>query len=293
MNDLLQSLKLRLIHTGFEGLDHNWNYKNVLSPFVRLILVTEGQATLHHTNQTFKLEPGYMYLIPSYTSNNYSCSTYHKQYYAGFFEEIKLGMSIFNIKHFNFKVKATKYETLLFKRLLEIHPNKKVTDQTPKSHINHSLFQQEKKNKKSSTDSIETQGILTILFSKFIDNKNMLTNNTTGFKDDLSNVLIYIGKHIHQEITVKQLAEYCHLSSDHFTKCFNYRFEITPNKYIQLKRIERAQFLLLTTKDSIQQIADQVGMSNTSYFSRKFKAITGFRPGSFRKQQLNRERFYG
>lgn len=290
MNDLLLSIKLRLLHAGYERLDSNWDYKNVISPFVRLFLITKGQANLSHTNQTFHLEPGNMYLIPSNTLNNYSCKTSHEQFYAGFFEEIKLGMSIFNIKQFKYKVKSTEYDSMLFKRLLEIHPNKTVLDKTPKPHINHSLYYHETAKKPTGGNSIETQGILAILLSRFIENKNVIATNNYGLKDNFSQVLEYIGKNIHQEITIKQLANSCNLSPDHFTKCFSAKFEITPNKFIQLKRIEHAQFLLLTTKDSIQQIADHVGMSNTSYFSRKFKELTGYRPGSFRKTHLNKEK---
>ncbi|MEC3908510.1 AraC family transcriptional regulator [Tamlana sp. 2201CG12-4] len=287
MNDLLHHLKFSMLHVGYEKLDNKWNYDNVISPFVRLFLVTKGQAYLHHTNQTFNLETGYMYLVPSYTYNSYGCDAYHEQYYTGFFEEIKFGMSIFNIKQFKFKVKAVQTDIDLFERLIAIHPKKVVTDRNPKSHINNSLYNYNKAGSISLNHDIETQGILAILFSRFIENIDVATRNTIGFKSgDLSKVLVYIGKHIHEEITVKALADYCHLSPDHFTRSFFANYEITPNKYIQLKRIERAQFLLLTTRDSLNQIAERVGMKNISYFSRKFKAITGMSPAQFRKKQL-------
>ncbi|TNJ43140.1 helix-turn-helix transcriptional regulator [Tamlana fucoidanivorans] len=286
MNDFLLSLKLKLLHVGFEKLDSNWNYQNVISPFVRLILVTKGRAILSHSNQIFNLEPGFLYLVPNHTLNSYSCETHHEQYYAGFFEEVKLGLSVFDLKHFNYQVKATDQDVILFKRLLEIHPYKAVKDKTPKSHINHSLLNSEIINTNMDDYIIETQGILSILFSRFINNKDILLPKNVGFKGDLTKVLAYIGKHIDKNITVKHLAEYCDLSPDHFTKCFFSKFEITPSRYMQHKRIERAQFLLSTTKDSIPQIAAHVGMPNTSYFSRKFKALTGSSPGSYRKQQL-------
>jgi AraC-like DNA-binding protein len=58
-----------------------------------------------------------------------------------------------------------------------------------------------------------------------------------------------------------------------------------PNKYIQSKRIERAQLLLLSTNNSLKQIAEKVGLENVSYFTRIFKSHTGKTPGAFREGQ--------
>lgn len=285
MDDLLKFLKLSILHAGHAKLDEKWNFKNVISPFVRLFLVTHGEAIANYKNKTFTLKSGYMYLIPSFTYNSYYCQKYHEQYYAGFFEELKLGMSIFNIKQFKYEVKATEYDHQLFKRLVQINPNKSVLISNPETHINSSLPNYNSNENTALNYDIETQGILAILLSKFIKNKDVVANQGY-FKGDLNRVLIYIAKHLNEQIVIADLAKMCHLSADHFTRSFRAKFGITPNKYIQLKRIERAQFLLLTTRNPPKQIAQQVGMSNMSYFSRKFKSIVGTSPAKFRKQQL-------
>ncbi len=291
MGDIFKSVKLSLLHAGYDKLDDSWNYKNVISPFVRLFLITEGTATLSFINQTFNLSPGNIYLIPSYVYNNYSCQSYHEQYYVGFFEEIQLGTSIFNVKQFKYQVQASKFDYRLFERLLQIHPNKKVLDNSPKAHINNRPFEINEHGKVGLNHDIETQGILSILLSRFIQNTNVF-DKTKVFKGDLNKVLIYITKHLEDPLSVKFLAEYCNLSPDHFTRSFRAIFGITPNKYIQVKRIERAQFLLLTTKDSLEKIASDIGMANMSYFSRKFKEMIGIGPGAYRKNQFNKRVTY-
>ncbi len=286
MNELLQFLKLSILHAGYAKLDNTWSYDNVISPFVRLFLITKGEAKAYYTNQSFDLKKDHMYLIPSFTYNNYSCDVYHEQYYTGFFEEIKLGMSIFNIKRFKYEVKASTADFDLFKRLIEINPNKSVLETNPKAHINNALSDYNNPELTVLNNDIETQGILSILLSRFIESSDVFANKGS-FKGDLNKVLIYIAKHLDKEITVAGLAKSCNLSSDHFTRSFCAKFNITPSKYIQLKRIERAQFLLLSTNDSLIQIAEKVGLNNLSYFSRKFTEIAGVSPAKFRKQQLS------
>ncbi|GAB1857547.1 hypothetical protein MHTCC0001_23830 [Flavobacteriaceae bacterium MHTCC 0001] len=286
MDKLIPFVKLSLLHAGYAKLNNDWNYSDVISPFVRLFLVTEGSASANFINQTLDLKAGYMYLIPSYVYNNYSCANYHEQYYVGFFEEVTLGMSIFNIKQFNYEVKALEYDYELFKRLLHIHPDKKVTDSTPKPHVDSKLLKFRAIDNASLSDDIETQGILTILLARFIKNTNVFDNNKSS-KGDLNKVLVYIAKHLQEPLTINFLANYCNLSPDHFTRSFRAKFGIIPSKYIQVKRIERAQFLLVTTEYSLEKIAANVGLPNMSYFSRKFKEIVGVSPGVFRKRQLN------
>ncbi len=281
-------VKLDLLHIGYAKLDEKWNYNNVISPFTRLFYVTTGEAIAYHSSQEFNLRPGYMYLIPSYTYNRYKCDKYHEQFYTGFFEQTTDGLSIYNLQSFKYQVKASLTDAQLFKRLLDINPDMAVTNNNPKGHVNKPLLYNLNKQNKTNDQGkyLETQGILSILLSRFIDNSsyNKEKNST---KTKLEKVLIYIAEHLHEELSVQNLANYCHFSPDHFSRIFNQSFGMRPLKYIQTKRIERAQLLLLTTNNSLQEIAGKTGFHNISYFSRLFKKTTGKTPGKFRKEQLN------
>lgn len=286
MNALLPFLKLTLLHTGYAKLNDDWEFKNVISPFVRLFLINKGEAWASYGGKSFVLKPGFMYLIPSFMYNDYKCENYHEQYYVGFFEEIKLGMSIFNQKKIKYEVKANQTDYDLFKRLLEINAGKSVLDSNPKTHINKTLQGYKDSGKLELNKAIETEGILSILFSRFIENENVV-NDKSSFKGDLNKVLIYIAKNLNKDLKVAMLARFCGLSVDHFSKSFKSKFNIKPIEYIQLKRIQRAQFLLLTTEDALVEISEKVGLKSLSYFSKKFKEKVGLSPAKFRKQQLN------
>lgn len=288
MNDLLKTLKLSLLHVGYAELDSNWNFKDVISSFTRLFYVTKGNATMNHTNQVFNLKAGYMYLVPSNVYNSYTCALYHEQYYVGFFEEIQPGLSINNIKRFKYEVEATPIDLQYFKKLIDLNPNLEVTDSTPKVNMKKGFTEKGKKNEQinSSNQFLETQGILSILLSRFVEDGNVMSLGNNDERD-LNKILIHISKNLHKKLSVNGLAEYCDLSPDHFSRSFIKKYGIKPIKYIQFKRIERSQFLLISTRDSLINIAEQVGFENLSYFSRTFKKLTGKTPASFRKEHLN------
>ncbi|RKR14310.1 AraC-like DNA-binding protein [Maribacter vaceletii] len=283
--NLLETLKLNLLHTGYAELDDKWDYENVISTFVRLFLVTKGSAEMEHSGSFFTLKPGKMYLIPSFTYNNYRCRDYHEQYYTGFFEETSPGVSIFNLNEFVYEVDASKLDEQYFKRLLELHPNMSVENSDPKLFMNGGLIKMGDSLENNLKLKLETKSILEILLSKFITNeiKNELKTST----GDLNKVLVYISKNLSKEISVDQLATFCNLNTDYFSRSFKSIYGVRPNRFIQLKRVERAQFLLLSSQKPLKQIAEEVGLYDGAYLSKTFKKLTGVTPAAFRKQKLS------
>jgi AraC-like DNA-binding protein len=288
MNTILNSLKLDLLHAGFVKVNATLNYKNIISPFTRLIYVTKGEALISHTNQTYILKPNHMYLIPSYVYNHYKCDDFFEQYYLSFFEELKLGVSIYDVKEFFYEVEATELEMDYFKRLIEINPTIKIKNSTPKAFEKKGFSKKHKKKSSSfsSNNYLETKGIVTILLSKFIKNThNVVKQNSID--GDLNKIIIYIAKNLHTDITVDKLATYCSLNADYFSRVFKNKFEIRPHKYIQQKRIEKAQLLLLTTHYSIKEVAFNVGFKDVFHFSKLFKKHSKLSPAKYRKEHVS------
>lgn len=287
MLELLQNLQVSLLHTGYAKLGTEWDFENVISPFIRLFYVTKGTAMIHHSNQTFIAKEGYMYLIPSYTYNRYKSSPYHEQYYTSIFEEILSAPSIFNVRSFAYEVPVREGDELLFKRLMEMYPERRIVNSDPKTYVHRpqELIAQNRKNAQMNTSRfLETQGILYMLLSRFV--KNTAPNKRLQSNDyRLANALRYIAENLHTQLHVQDLARLCHLNTDHFSRLFLQEYGIRPLKYIQTRRIERAQLLLWTTNQTLEEIAHKVGMGNFSYFSKTFKKITGTTPGKYRKQQ--------
>ena len=58
----------------------------------------------------------------------------------------------------------------------------------------------------------------------------------------------------------------------------------TPLQYQLRLRIAEAVILLRSTDKTLGEIAVETGFSDTNYFGRQFKRITGSSPGEYRKK---------
>ncbi|MCR4787672.1 MAG: response regulator [Lachnospiraceae bacterium] len=100
----------------------------------------------------------------------------------------------------------------------------------------------------------------------------------------VSTVRSYIREHLSDaDLNRVKIAEAIHLNPDYLSFCFHKEFETTLTGYISSKRMDQAKYLLKNTNLSIAEIAEQVGIPNTSYFYRQFKKATGKTPQQFRK----------
>lgn len=122
-----------------------------------------------------------------------------------------------------------------------------------------------------------------------VDNKmflEQLATNTTYFKDPR---LIEIFKHIKEnlsgDLSNKMLANIANVSEDYVGQYFKMLTGINPQDYIEYQRMERAVYLLRTTKRSIREIGGDVGYKDTAYFCRRFKMMFGIPAGKMRKRE--------
>ena len=93
----------------------------------------------------------------------------------------------------------------------------------------------------------------------------------------------YIHKHITETIELEKLAEIACLSKDHFIRLFKKGMGTTPLQYINQKKIEKAQLLLITEELAVKEIAFRLAFEDYSYFNRLFKKITGVTPQEYRR----------
>ncbi len=286
MYKYLDKLNTSLINIGHVSLDSRWDYDNVISSFTRLYYIDEGAARVYHHNEVFDLKPGYMYLIPSFTYCRYKCDEFMSQYYVSFFEEVGDGISVYNLMKFNYKVKGSEQDLRNFKRLLALNPDRSLKNDDPEYYDNHPVLSeyQRKSEKMSSSAFLESKGLLLSLFARFISNEEAGSKNDSATAQRIMESVQYIHENMAGNLSVEHVAEVFHLHPDYYSRSFKSQIGIRPVKYIQTKRIERAQTLLTTTSDTIPEIATKIGLSNLSYFSRLFKRHTGMSPGRFRKQ---------
>ena len=87
-----------------------------------------------------------------------------------------------------------------------------------------------------------------------------------------------------KDITGKDIADYAGLSLDYLSKQFKSVMAMTPAEYVRKFRVAKSMDLLKTTDMSVAEIAEVVGFSDISLYSRVFKQVIGVSPAAFRKE---------
>ena len=101
--------------------------------------------------------------------------------------------------------------------------------------------------------------------------------------ESIKNALIYIAENF-ETATVKDVADFCSLSYNHFSASFKKTVGRSFSDYINLIRINEAEKLLISTDKSITDIAFSCGFSSTSHFISRFRSQKSITPGQLRKK---------
>lgn len=100
----------------------------------------------------------------------------------------------------------------------------------------------------------------------------------------VSEAVAYINAHYAQPLSLPVLCAQLHISVSHFTSIFKLSTGFTFVEYLNHVRIQRAANLLANARIHISEVAEMVGFSSFSYFSKKFKEIRGISPLQYRFQ---------
>jgi AraC family transcriptional regulator len=97
----------------------------------------------------------------------------------------------------------------------------------------------------------------------------------------------YIEKNLEDPLLIEDLARMVSLSSSYFCRAFRESLGESPRAYIIRVRIERARSLMLTTSDSLSEIALACGLVDQSHLCRCFRQVTGTTPGAWRRRHAS------
>lgn len=95
-------------------------------------------------------------------------------------------------------------------------------------------------------------------------------------------VLDYIRKNYKKQISLDELAELIDVSKSYLCRVFRETYHMTPIKYLQNYRIDRAKELLISTDIKTKFLCEEVGFNDTSYFCMTFRKSEGMTPEEFR-----------
>ncbi len=266
---------------GCRNNGQEWRYKGVISPFSRLYFILDGQADVQHHDHQYHMTPGTLNLVPCFTLSEYQCASWFRYYYVHFTSRVKGGIDLFNIGNFSYQIHPATHCGQLFERMVQLLPDKDIGECKP-----HALEQKrdyfEKLNDTAFDESpsvhLEVDGIFRQILAPLLES---VDNVSQAPSEQFAKVFDYIEKNLNQPLTLKKLASIAALHPNYFSDQFSRILGVRPIEYINRKRIQQAQILVLTNAGSIKEIAAKTGFSNIAYFSRTFKRYTGTSPSRY------------
>ena len=250
--------------------------------------MVEGSAEIIFSKSSCRLTPGKLYLVPPFTTHSNRCDGLFTHYYIHVYEPADSVSGLFEDYTLPCEVKAEPTDEWLFQRLCAINSGKLLPESDPRSYDNPEMLLRSVTSGRtySLAEKIESDGSISLLFARFLANAT-----STRSHDDtrIQRTLRHIRKNISRNIPIDTLADMACLSKDHFIRLFKKECGESPVRYINHRKIELAETMLITTSMTIKQIADELGFSDYSYFTRLFHKTTGTAPAHYRKRAVKRK----
>ncbi|NOU93931.1 AraC family transcriptional regulator [Paenibacillus sp. LMG 31456] len=113
----------------------------------------------------------------------------------------------------------------------------------------------------------------------------MLAQMGTIFKHskrvEINKAQRYVEEHLHQKITLEEVADYLHLNSSYFSRLYKKETGLTFIEYVIQTKMNKAKELLDTTDKTVEEISYLLGYDNKRYFIQLFKNEMGVPPMAY------------
>ncbi|TCM99707.1 AraC-like DNA-binding protein [Paenibacillus sp. BK033] len=136
-----------------------------------------------------------------------------------------------------------------------------------------------------------TTGILCELYNQlfFVQNQSGKKLKQRQLYND---IVDYIKWNRQENMKVSQLAEHFGYNAKHLSFLFSEIAGIPLKQFMLQEKMDAAKSLLTDTNQSIKEIAEQLGYSDSHQFMHSFKRMTGLTPTDYRNAYANRLLFY-
>ncbi|HEX9047556.1 MAG TPA: helix-turn-helix domain-containing protein [Verrucomicrobiae bacterium] len=282
--ELLNALDLRVLAVQRTVAGRWWNFSHVLSPFSRLWLILDGEAVVTHHGRKFRLRPNQLHLVPPFAVHDCSCSRRLDHYHLHFVARMPTGIDLFSLLDCDYQLPAANGALDLFKRLERIYPERKLPcfDPNREEYKQFSSLAEPAANADDAVNGFEARGILSLLLAQFLRSARGHEGVHARVNRQFLAVQEFIHANMRRPIALADLARVVELHPTYFSDQFKRTVGVRPLDYLMRRRVERAQYLLLTSHASVKEIADAVGIADPAYFSRVFTKLCRTSPSAYR-----------
>lgn len=103
-------------------------------------------------------------------------------------------------------------------------------------------------------------------------------------QNTVAQVQYYIQSHIHEKLSLNDVADVFSLSPSYLSSLFAKNCEYSFTEYINFTKIQEAKKLLNEGQLKVYEIAERLGYENAFYFSKVFKKVEGISPRDYVNQ---------
>lgn len=105
-----------------------------------------------------------------------------------------------------------------------------------------------------------------------------------GISTDIEDALRFIAQNFSLPLSLEEVASAVSLSPTYLSKKFKKITGVSFKEYLNYIRIHQASRMLITTDDTITQIATGCGFNSSNYFKDCFRKVNGMSPRAFRQR---------
>lgn len=112
-------------------------------------------------------------------------------------------------------------------------------------------------------------------------------NESKSYRAMISEMKVYIEENFdNPDLSLKHLSDRFQISGKYASHLFKEEFDMKFVDFLTQLRMQRAEYLLATTSDNLQDIAQKLGYTSSITFGRVFKRVVGVTPGDYRKHRM-------
>lgn len=272
-----------LINAGEATVGSEWRYSDILSPYLRLYYIEDGEGEIVLDGDLLKLRAGYMYFIPALTRHSTRCHGHMKHYYLHIAElTYEWNDCLTNAWNMPFELEGTPDMLRCFAELVKSNPEKTLTNNNPLLYdsagnisdlIDHDI-------RMEMTRKLRNNALISLLIAHWM-HFGYYEERTSH--QGIKGAILYIFKNHSRPITLEQLAEKAGLSTSYFARMFRRHTGQSVGSFIMGVRLHRARRTLETSVLPVTEVAAMAGYDDVNYFIRIFRRKFGMTPAVYRR----------
>jgi AraC-like DNA-binding protein len=284
INDLVQSLDFKILSLQRVKLQRGWSFEQVISPFSHLWFVVAGQATIKHHGSAFELRPGCSHLVtPStlYDGQGEDCLDCFQLHFVAHLPD---GMELFSAMDCDWQVVESPDARQLLERLWSIFSGRDFSPACamPLEDQYRSTAPVPGNGRIPLVQDEEAQFILRRLLQPFLASAALRQSTQATVAEPFRAVHEFMSRHLGEPIMLADLARVAGLHPTYFSDRFQRLMGVRPLEYLMHLRMDRARYLLRSSKNSIKEVTYNIGLRDPAYFSRVFLKYCHVSPSEYR-----------